>query len=70
MKIWFWSFGCGIGTYFLFDAIVKLVDKSGITLESFVSCLLKIRDSLPIGIPILFIGFLICLVVKCIDNIM
>lgn len=70
MKIWFWSFICGIGTYFLFDAIGKLIDKSGITLESFVSCLFKIRDSLPIAVSILFIGFLICLTFKSIDKFM
>lgn len=67
MKYWFYWFLCGVGTYFFFNAIGKLIDKSGITLDDFVSCLLKIRDSVPI---IVFILPVVCLAIKCIDNIM
>jgi len=69
MKKLFCYFLYGLGTYFLFNTIGKLIDKSGITLEDFVSCLLKIRDSMsPIFfiLPLIFFSYL---AFKCVNNI-
>lgn len=67
MKSLLYCFLFGVGTYFLFSSIGKLIDKSGLTLEDFCSILLKIRDSVPI---IVFIFPVVCLAIKCIDNFM
>ena len=70
MKSLLYCFLFGMGTYFLFSSIGKLIDKSGLTLEDFCSIFIEIRDSIPVVVFIVPIVFIISIVFKCIDNIM